>query len=79
MRVLGKLWRAPGWRREDLEIAPWAIGGPWEVLEGSLSDLSLRFPLFGGICSFGLAFSNASGLRTLWYVFFAMPNRPGQI
>ena len=40
VRAPGGLWRAPGWRREDLEIAPWAMGGPWEVPGGAMSDLS---------------------------------------
>ena len=48
VRAPGWLWRAPGWRREDLEIAPGAMGGPPEVLGRATSDLSLRFPVFGG-------------------------------
>ena len=47
-RAPGGLWRAPGWRQEDLEIAPGAMGGPWEVPGGAMSDLSLRFPMFLG-------------------------------
>ena len=39
---------APGWRREDPEVAPGATGGLWEGLGGAeeaMSDLSLRFPV----------------------------------
>ena len=48
VRAPGGLWRAPGWRREDLEVGPGAMGGPPEVLGRATSDLSLRFPVFGG-------------------------------
>ena len=47
MRALGGFWRALGWRREDHEIAPGAMGRPSEVLGGAMGDLSLRFPVFG--------------------------------
>ena len=51
--ALGGPWEcsgmAPGWRREDPEVAPGATGGPWEGLGGAeeaMSDLSLRFLVF---------------------------------
>ena len=48
VRAPGWLCRTLGWRREDLEIAAGAMGGPSEVLGGAMSDLNLRFPMFLG-------------------------------
>ena len=45
-RAPGGLWRAPGWRREDIEIAPGGMVGHWEVAGGVMSDLSISFPMF---------------------------------
>ena len=65
VRAPGGLWRAPGWRREDLEVGPGAMGGPPEVLGRATSDLSLRFPVFGGQGARNIGKHKSGGSRTL--------------
>ena len=76
VRALGGLWKAPGWRREDLEVGPGAMGGPPEALGGATSDLSLCFPVFGGQQARNIGKHKSGGALGRSRVTPVQPNRP---
>ena len=73
--------RAPGWRREDLEIALGAMGGPGKVLERAeeaMNDLSGRSGLTISNVSYALALCpcNEDPMGRSYYRVWALGREP---